>query len=97
MRVFETATTELRLMHDASDLMNLEKVSRNYNWAEQKIDQLEKEFSETLPEETMEKLEQLHEYFTTQETIAGEIFYNQGFSDGIRLIMQSLAWEPIRR
>ncbi|WP_279386969.1 hypothetical protein [Lucifera butyrica] len=42
-------------------------------------------------------MSKLHESFTLQETIAGEVFYNQGFSDGIRFIMQSLTWEPVRR
>jgi len=97
MRVFETATKELRFMHDESDLMGLEKVSADYYWAEQEIDKLEKELAVTVSEDARRRLSKLTEYFTTQQSITGEVFYNQGFADGIRLIIQSLTWGPVRR
>ncbi len=97
MQVFETATKELRFMHDGSDLMNLERVSADYYWAEQEFEKLEKELSSIVSEDTMGKLTQLHEYFANQKAITEEVFYNQGFSDGIKMIIQSLSWEPVRR
>jgi uncharacterized protein (DUF2164 family) len=97
MSIFETTMRELRLMHDSDDLRNLEKVSERYYRAEQENEQLEKTLSETLAKESIEKINKMHENFTMQETIAGEIYYNQGFSDAIKFMMQSLVWESVRR
>lgn len=97
MRIFETATKELRAMHNEGCLMKLGEVSGDYYWAEQEIEQLQKELAATLSKEAIEKLNKMHECFTGQETIAGEIFYNQGFADGISLVIQSLMWESVRR
>jgi uncharacterized protein (DUF2164 family) len=81
VRIFETATRELRFMHNEGNLRALGKVSGDYYWAEQEIEKLQQQLAATLE----------------QETITGDIFYNQGFSDGISFIMQSLMWEAVRR
>ncbi len=39
----------------------------------------------------------MQDNFTEKETLTGEIYYNQGFCDAIKLMMQSIAWEPVRR
>ncbi|WP_245755069.1 hypothetical protein [Pelosinus propionicus] len=45
----------------------------------------------------MEIIYKMHDNFTTLETIAGEIYYKQGFSDAIKLMMQSLVWESAKK
>jgi uncharacterized protein (DUF2164 family) len=97
MRIFETTMRELRLVHDSENLRDLVEVSERYCRAEWEINQLEKRLAETLSKENMEIINKMHDNFTTQETVAGEIHYNQGFSDAIKFIMQSLAWEPVKR
>ncbi len=97
VRIFETATQELRSMHNEGNLRELGKVSGDYYWAEREIEKLQQELAATLSKEALEKLNALQNYFMEHETIAGDIFYNQGFSDGISFIMQSLMWEAIRR
>ena len=97
MNTFETATRELRISHDESELRNLEKVSCDYYWAELENNELEESLAKILSAEEFKKVNKLHENSTLQEAIAEEIYYNQGFSDAIRFIMQSLTWGPVRR
>jgi len=97
MRIFETVTRKLRVMHNEEDLRELEKVSGDYYWARRESEQLRKELAAALPEEAVGKLTKLQDYFADQEMIAGDLFYNQGFADGVSLVMQSLMWETVRR
>jgi hypothetical protein len=97
MPVFEKATRELQFMHSSGNLVDLGKVSGDYFLAEREIEKLQQELAATLSQEAVEKLTNLQNCFTDQETIAGQIFYNQGFADGISLVMQSLMWESVRR
>ncbi len=84
-------------MHDAEELRCLENVSEGYYQAERANDQLKKRLLEILPKEDIEIVDKMQENFKEKETLAGEIYYNQGFCDAIRLIMQSFVWEPVRR
>ncbi|MCC5466260.1 hypothetical protein [Pelosinus baikalensis] len=97
MRIFETAARELRHMHDAEELRCLEKVSEGYYQAEQSNNQLKKRLLEILSKEGIDIVDKMQENFTEKEILAGEIYYNQGFCDAIKLMMQSLAWESVRR
>lgn len=97
MSIFEAATRGLRIMHNSEELRDLGEASELYYRAERKNEQLEKTLLETLTKENVEIINEMHDNFTTRETIAGEIHYNQGFSDAIQLIMQSLVWESVRR
>jgi uncharacterized protein (DUF2164 family) len=97
VNIFETATKELRSTHDQNELRNLKQVSGDYYWAELDNNKLEELLAKILSAEEFESVNKLHENFTMKETIAGEIYYNQGFSDAIRLILQSLTWGPVRR
>lgn len=97
MSVFETATQEVRSIHNENTLRRLEYVSADYYWAQEEIKELKELLAKTLPVEEMKKIEQLHDKFKLQEGIAGEIYYNQAFSDAIRFIIQSLTWGPVRR
>jgi hypothetical protein len=97
MHIFETVTRELWVMHNEGYLRDLGQVSGNYYWAAREIEQLQKELAAALSKEDFEKLTQLQDYSINQETMASEIFYNQGFADGMSLIMQSTMWESVRR
>jgi hypothetical protein len=97
MRIFETVTGELQSMHNDGNLKNLGQVSSNYYWAGREIERLHKELAAALSKEDFGKIIQLQDYLTNQETMAGEIFYNQGFADGMSLVMQSAMWEAVRR
>lgn len=97
MRIFETVTRELRVMHNEGDLRDLGQVSGDCYWAERGSEQLLKELAATLSKEDLKKLNKWQDYFTHHEATVSEIFYNQGFADGISLIMQSSMWESVRR
>ncbi|MBU2700304.1 protein of unknown function (DUF2164 family) [Sporomusaceae bacterium BoRhaA] len=58
---------------------------------------LKKSLAAELSKEQVNKLNELQNYFSDQETVAGDIYYNQGFADGVSLMMQSLMWEAVRR
>ena len=97
MDVLEIVMKELKSVHDDSDLRNLDKVSEAYYSAKSENDEIEKKFVKTLSEEELKMISKLYDNFVTKEVVAGELYYNQGFSDGIRLIIHSLIWKPVRR
>ncbi|SEJ42669.1 hypothetical protein SAMN05660742_10797 [Propionispira arboris] len=97
MQVFEMATQELLLKHEEGNLKNLEDISADYYWAQKAINQLEKELEANLPQETMTKIRESWYKLGLQESIAEDIFYDQGFSDGVRMLLESLTWGPVRR
>lgn len=97
MRIFESTVRELRMLHDSEELKCLEHVSEGYYQAEQSNHRLKKRLLEILPKEGIDIVEKMQGNFTDKEILAGEIYYNQGFCDAIRLMMQSLTWESVRR
>jgi len=97
MNFFETTMRDLRLMHDSEDLIDLGEVSERYYRAEQENNNLEKTLAANLTKENMEIINKMYDNFTTREVLAGEIYYNQGFSDAIKFMVQSLVWESVKR
>lgn len=97
MDVFEFVMEELKSFHDENELKNLEKVSESYYRANLENNHIEKALAETLSQEEMITIHKLCDSFLTKEVIAGKLYYNQGFSDAIRLIIHSLIWNPVRR
>jgi hypothetical protein len=97
IHIFETATSNLQLMHNEENLVDLSSVSGDYYCTSRKIEDLQEELAAALPKEKTEKFTQLQDCFLDQEIVAREIYYNQGFADGISLMMQSLMWEAVRR
>ena len=97
MDVLEIVMKELRSVHDESDLKSLDKVSEAYYSAESKNNEIEEKIAKALSEEDLKMINKLCDNFMTKEVVAGELYYNQGFSDGIRLIIHSLIWKPVRR
>ncbi|MDF2565102.1 MAG: hypothetical protein K0Q53_1497 [Massilibacillus sp.] len=97
MDVLEVVMKELRSAHDDSDLRNLDKVSEAYYSAKSENDEIEKKFVKALSEEELKMISKLYDNFVTKEVVTGELYYNQGFADGIRFIIHSLIWKPVRR
>lgn len=94
MDIFDTITEALRNVHDGK---NLEDVSNLYSklYAEnnQMVDMLDK----TLAGEDLKVFHHLCDNFSYREVTAEDIYYNQGFSDAMKLIFQSMLWSPVRR
>jgi len=94
MDIFEIITEELQNVHNDT---NLEEVSNLYGklYAENKrmVDML----SKTLAGHDLEVFQHLCDNFSNREVTAEDIYYNQGFSDAMKLIFQSMLWTPVRR
>ena len=97
MNVFEAVTDELRSVHNENDLKNLEEVAENYYRANLENNTIEKTLEERLSQEDMKMIYKLCDNFLTKEVVAGKLYYNQGFSDAIQLIIHSLVWSPVGR
>ncbi|MBP2629830.1 MAG: hypothetical protein H6Q70_458 [Firmicutes bacterium] len=97
MNVFETVTDELRSVYNENDLKSLEKVAENYYWANLENNTIEKKLEQCLSKEEMKMVYKLCDNFLTKEVVTGELYYNQGFSDAMQLIIHSLVWSPVRR
>jgi len=97
MNVFETVTDELRSVHNENDLKNLEEVAENYYLANLENNNIEKVLEERLSQEEMKMIYKLCDNFLTKEVVAEKLYYNQGFSDAMQLMIHSLVWSPVRR
>ncbi|MBU2699053.1 putative nuclease with TOPRIM domain [Sporomusaceae bacterium BoRhaA] len=97
MHIFETAVRDLEAMHSEENLRELDSVSGDYYATHQKLKQLQQELAAELTSEQIAKLHQLEDHFSELEFFAQDIYYHQGFADGISLLTQSLMWEAVRR
>ncbi|MBP2629989.1 MAG: hypothetical protein H6Q70_617 [Firmicutes bacterium] len=97
MDVFEFVMEELKSLHDENELKNLEKVSESYYRANLENNHIEECLAKVLSKEEMITIHKLCDNFLTKEVVAGNLYYNQGFSDAIRLIIHLLIWNPMRR
>jgi hypothetical protein len=72
--------------------LGLEKLSKEYSTAEQKADALYDILAGVLQgqQEMAGKLNELEDERTHTQTLSNGLFYQQGFSDAIRLILTSL-------
>lgn len=75
--IFETATRELRAMHDESNLKKLGKVSGDYYWAEQEIDRLQQELAATLSKDAVEKLNKLRKILRGKKRLLARYSINK--------------------
>jgi hypothetical protein len=97
MHIFETATRDLEVMHSEENLRDLDSVSGDYYATHQKLKQLQQELAAELTPAQIRKVHQLEDYCFELEFFAEDIYYHQGFADGISLMTQSLMWEAVRR
>ncbi|MBU2702446.1 protein of unknown function (DUF2164 family) [Sporomusaceae bacterium BoRhaA] len=96
MHLFERVTRDLQVMHNEENLADLRTASGDYYCTSRKIEVLQQELTAELTKEQVVKLRELQDYFSYLESSSGDIYYNQGFADGISLMMQSLMWEAVR-
>jgi uncharacterized protein (DUF2164 family) len=81
---------------ESLDGLALEKVSSDYYYACQRALECQNKIKNALPLEMQETLMQLDDEYTCMRLSGGDVYYRQGFSDAMRLIMQTLIWGPTR-
>ncbi|WP_110955167.1 hypothetical protein [Anaerosinus massiliensis] len=97
MNVFESITDHLRDIHNETDLKNLEKIAKHYDLANLENHTIESELELNLSKEEMKMVRKLCDNCLTKEVVAERIYYNQGFSDAMRLIIHALVWKPVQK
>jgi len=81
---------------ESLDGLNLEKLSSDYYHAYQRMLEHQTQIKHVLPEEMQKALMELDDEYTCMRISSGDVYYRQGFSDAVRLIMQTLTWGPAR-
>ncbi|MBU2703364.1 methylphosphotriester-DNA--protein-cysteine methyltransferase [Sporomusaceae bacterium BoRhaA] len=76
--------------------VSLENVSSDYYHASQKAENYYEKIKEILPPEMHETLLRLDDERNQMENAVTDVYYRQGFSDALRLILQAMLWEPGR-
>ncbi|MCL6558139.1 MAG: hypothetical protein K6U74_04920 [Firmicutes bacterium] len=72
------------------DRLHFKRVSREYAKADNQVDYHCKVIKENIPQEFQFNLQSLLDTYNDMATIVTELSYKQGFSDGVRFIMQTL-------
>jgi len=94
MDIFEIITEALRNVHDDK---NLEDVSNLYSKLYAENNRMLDILDKTLTGHDLDVFHHLCDNFSNREVTAEDIYYNQGFSDAMKLIFQSMLWSPVRR
>lgn len=81
---------------ESLDGLDLEKVSSDYYHAYQKMLEYQTQIKHALPVEMHKILVELDDEYICMQISSGDVYYRQGFSDAMRLIMQTLTWGPAR-
>ncbi|WP_110955438.1 hypothetical protein [Anaerosinus massiliensis] len=76
--------------------LHLEKCSSEYYYANNKVLEYESKLKGALPLDLQEILVKLDDEYNCMMISAMDVHYRQGFSDAVRLIMQTLTWVPTR-
>ncbi|AJQ26487.1 hypothetical protein [Pelosinus fermentans] len=92
--IFDLLTTASEM--ESLDGLDLEKVSSDYYHAYQKMLEYQTQIKHALPAEMQKILMELDDEYTCMRISGGDVYYRQGFSDAMRLIMQTLTWGPAR-
>jgi hypothetical protein len=74
----------------------LEKQSSEYYHASEKVLAYQNKIKSALPLELQETLEQLDDEYNCMLMSGTDIYYRQGFSDAVRLFIETLTWVPKR-
>lgn len=74
----------------------LENVSAKYRKASRGSERYCEEIRKNLPPELQLTLQCMDDERSYMEAIATELYYRKGFCDAIRLLVQTLTWEPAR-
>jgi uncharacterized protein (DUF2164 family) len=92
--VFDLLVTAVEV--ESLDGLDLEKVSSDYYHAYQRVLECQKKIKNALPLELQKMLMELDDEYTCMRISGGDVYYRQGFSDAVRLVMQTLTWGPGR-
>jgi uncharacterized protein (DUF2164 family) len=92
--IFDLLTTATQM--ESLDGLELEKVSSDYYHADQRVLECQEQIKHVLPVEMQKILMELDDEYTYMRISGGNVYYRQGFSDAIRLIMQTITWGPAR-
>ena len=76
--------------------LHLEKCSSEYYYANNKVLEYESKLKSALPLELQETLAEFDDEYNCMMMSGMDVYYRQGFSDAVRLIMQTLTWAPTR-
>ena len=76
--------------------LHLEKHSSEYYHANEKVLECERKIKSALPLELQKTLVELDDEYNCMMTSGMDVYYRQGFSDAIRLIMETMTWVPTR-
>jgi hypothetical protein len=76
--------------------VSLERVSSDYYHASQKVENYYEKLKEVLPPEMHETLLRFDDERNHMENASMDVYYRQGFSDALRLLLQAMLWKPGR-
>ncbi len=92
--VFDLLASTIK--HEKLVDLQLEKYSSEYYYANKKVLAYQKKIKSALPLELQETLIGLDDEYSSMLSSGMDIYYRQGFSDAVRLIMETLTWGPTR-
>ena len=72
------------------DRLNPREASPKYAGLEEEVKHLYDRIKVALPNEAAEKLNELCDTYTEMAAMITELYYRQGFSDGVMVIMQAI-------
>ena len=76
--------------------LDLGKYSSEYYYANEKVLVYQRKIKSALPVELQETLVDLDDEYNCMMTSGMDVYYRQGFSDAVRLIMETMTWSPTR-
>jgi len=82
--------------HENLVSLDLAKHSSEYYHANNNVLAYQKKIKSALPLEMQETLEQLDGEYNCMMLSGMDVYYRQGFSDAVRLIMETMTWSPTR-
>jgi hypothetical protein len=92
--VFDLLASAIK--HEKLIDLQLEKYSSEYYYANEKVLAYQKKIKSALPVELQDTLMGLDDEYNTMLSSGMDVYYRQGFSDAVQLIMESLTWAPTR-
>jgi len=82
--------------HESLVDLDLGKYSSEYYHANEKVLVYQRKLKSALPVELQETLVELDDEYNCMMTSGMDVYYRQGFSDAMRLIMETMTWSPSR-
>ena len=82
--------------HESLVGLDIAKHSSEYYHASEKVLACQRKLKSALPVELQETLGELDDEYNCMMTSGMDVYYRQGFSDAVRLIMETLTWLPTR-